>query len=113
MDKLILRERGLRLAGLYGGGDLQDMFKPSPRRRIPNSYLLRRVFVLDHFCELLDQGIFECSVLLLEPPFGDLREPSRSEMFLEVLALALVWGEESEQVFDAALFENCGQMVHG
>lgn len=51
-------------------------------------------------------------VLLACPPIRDLREACGAEMRIEDRIGAPVWLEEYEQVFDAALLERTGEMVH-
>lgn len=51
-------------------------------------------------------------VLLACPPIRDLREACAAEMRIEDRIRAPVWLEENEQIFDAALLERTGEMVH-
>ena len=60
---------------------------------------------------LADIFLDDC-VLLACPPIRDLREACAAEMRVEDRIRAPVWLEEYEEIFDAALLERTGEMVH-
>ena len=61
--------------------------------------------MLDHLSEILGDALLDEGVLLLVPPVGDLGETFLLEELFEGLGIALVGGEEGEQIFDAASLE--------
>jgi hypothetical protein len=74
--------------------------------------LLGGLLALAEFLKIPDDAFLDDSILLLGPPVGDGDEISLSEVVLELLAGALVRGEEGEEVLDATLLEGAGEVVH-
>lgn len=81
-------------------------------RQLVMTYVLVRFFVFAHGLKILHEAVFDDRILLLCPPFGDLRQPFVPEVLFQVLGLALVRGEERHQIFDAPLLQRCRQVLH-
>lgn len=54
----------------------------------------------------------DACILLARPPVCDLRKTRAAEVRVEQCVRTFVWREENEQVFDPALLERPGNMVH-
>lgn len=88
LNELVLGERGLFENGLDRG-----------------NYALVGIASLDHLGEILGNALLDEGGLLLVPPLGNLGKTFLPEMFFESLRIALVGGEEKEQIFNTTTLE--------
>lgn len=78
----------------------------------PETHLLGGLLALAEFLQVLDDALFDDGILLLGPPLGYDPKVRLLEVIFEILAGALVGGEEREEVPDAAALEGAGEVVH-
>jgi len=110
-DKLRLGERTLLNNTAHSGDDLlllQHREKKAKKRTHVGGLILAFKGVLDGLGDLL----LDERVLLARPPVRDLRQARAAKVRVDDGIRAPVGREEHEQVFDAALLEHAGEMVH-
>ena len=75
--------------------------------------LIHRLVTFTHFPQILYNTFFNDGILLLRPPFRNLRQAFLSEMVFEGLGVALAGREECEQIFDTSALQSARKVVHG
>src|SRR5216683_2307196 len=124
-DKLRLGERTLLNNTAHSGVDLLSPSAPRKKRRKeekPAPELEKKAKKRTHvgglilaFKGVLDglgDLLLDERVLLARPPVRDLRQARAAKVRVDDGIRAPVGREEHEQVFDAALLEHAGEMVH-